>query len=370
MGVKGHGLIIAGTSAQVTLRHHYCFATVGIRPSAAQSVAWRGAGPRPYPETVLSMSAVALLPLHATPGDQPPPLTPLRLLTEWSTDWWIALGIAIPGILYVAGLVVLRRRGDRWPVGRSLAFLGGGLGSALLATMTGLGTYDTVLLSVHVVQHMVLTMMVPLFLALGAPVTLALRTLPARPRTVLLALLHSRLARVLTFTPLAFALFVATPFVLYYSPFYELTLRSAFWHAFLHLHFVTVGALLMWPLVGVDPMPGRIAFPFRLLVLFLMLPFHAILGVSIMSAQVLIAEDWYLAFGRAWSPSPLEDQYVAGAIMWGSGDVTAVLILAALFVQWFRSSQREARQIDRRLDREEQRAGYATAARIRQSQES
>ena len=311
-----------------------------------------------------------LLPLHATPGDQPPPLTLVRLVTEWSTDWWLALGIAIPGLLYVAGLVVLRRRGDRWPVGRSLAFLGGGLGTAALATLSGLGTYDTVLLSVHVVQHMVLTMVVPLFLALGAPATLALRTLPARPRTVLLALLHSRLAKVLTFTPLAFALFVATPFVLYYSSFYELTLRSAFWHAFLHLHFVTVGALLMWPLVGIDPMPGRIAFPFRLLVLFLMLPFHAILGVSIMSAEVLIAEDWYLAFGRGWPPSPVEDQYVAGAIMWGSGDVTAVLILAALFVQWVRSSQREARQVDRRLDREEQRAGYATAARIRQSQES
>lgn len=335
---------------------------------------------------VFRVSVVALLPLHATPGDQPPPLTPLRLLTEWSTDWWIALGIAIPGILYTAGLVVLRRRGDRWPVGRSLAFLVGGLGSALLATMSGLGSYDTVLLSVHVVQHMMLTMVVPLFLALGAPATLALRTLPARPRTALLALLHSRLARVITFTPVAFTLFVVTPFVLYYSSFYELTLRSAFWHAFLHLHFVTVGSLLMWPLVGVDPMPGRIAFPFRLLVLFLMLPFHAILGVSIMSAEVLIAEDWYLAFDRAWSPSPLEDQYVAGAIMWGSGDVTAVLILAALFVQWVRSSQREARQTDRRLDREERlahaqqgettplgspersRAGYATAARTAPSQ--
>jgi cytochrome c oxidase assembly factor CtaG len=299
---------------------------------------------------VFRVPAVVLLPLHATPEDQPPPFTALRLLTEWSSDWWVLLGLAVPGALYVAGLLTLRRRGDRWPVGRSVAFLGGGLGSALVATMTGLGAYDTVLFSVHVVQHMILTMVTPLFLALGAPVTLALRTLPPRPRRMLLTLLHTRLARVLTFAPLALALFVVTPFVLYYSPLYEITLRSAFWHGLLHLHFVTIGALLMWPLVGMDPVPGRIGYPFRLLVMFLMLPFHAILGISIMSAGTLIAEDWYLAFERSWPPSPLDDQYLAGAIMWASGDITAVLMLGALFVQWFRHSQREAKREDRRLE--------------------
>jgi len=305
---------------------------------------------------VIGLPGAVLLPLHATPRDQPPPLTPVRLLTEWSVDWWLALGIAVLAVLYLLGVTRLRRRGDRWPVGRSVAFLGGGLGSAVLATMSALGAYDTVLFSVHVVQHMILTMVTPLFLALGAPVTLALRTISGRPRAVLLSLLHSRLARVLTFAPLALALFIVTPFVLYYSPLYEVTLRSAFWHALLHLHFLTIGALLMWPLVGADPVPGRLAYPFRMLVMFLMLPFHAILGISIMSANQLIAEDWYVSFERSWPPSPLDDQYLAGGIMWGSGDITAVLMLVALFVQWFAHSQREARREDRRLDRLEARA--------------
>ena len=119
---------------------------------------------------------------------------------------------------------------------------------------------------------------------------------------------------------------------------------------------MVIGAMMMWPLVGVDPIPGRISYPFRLLVMFLMLPFHAFLGISIMSANRLIAEDWYLAFERAWPPSPLEDQYLGGAIMWASGDVTALIMLAALFVQWFAHSQREARREDRRLDRLEERA--------------
>jgi cytochrome c oxidase assembly factor CtaG len=305
---------------------------------------------------MIELPGGVLLPLHATPSDQPPPLTAVRLLTDWTGDWWLALGIGVLGVLYVLGLVRLRRRGDQWPVGRSVAFLAGGLGSALVATMSGIGTYDTVLFSVHVVQHMILMMVTPLFLALGAPVTLALRTLPGRPRTALLWLLHSRLARVLTFAPLALALFIVTPFVLYYSPLYEVTLRSAFWHAVLHLHFIIIGALLMWPLVGVDPVPGRLAYPFRMLVMFLMLPFHAILGISLMSAGRLIAEDWYLAFERTWPPSPLDDQYLAGGIMWASGDITAVLMMVALFVQWFAQSQREARREDRRLDRLEARA--------------
>ncbi|MFL6047112.1 MAG: cytochrome c oxidase assembly protein [Propionibacteriaceae bacterium] len=307
--------------------------------------------------------AMVLVPLHATPTDQPPPLTPTRLLTEWSWEWSMALGIAVAAGLYIAGLLVLHRRGDHWPVGRSVSFLLGGLGSIGVATLSALGTYDTVLLSVHMVQHMILMMSAPMFLALGAPITLALRTLPPRPRAMLLAVLHSRLARVLTFAPLTLALFIATPFALYYSSFYELSLRSGFWHAFLHLHFLIIGALLMWPLMGIDPVPGRISYPLRLLMLFLMLPFHAFLGISIMSSTDLIAENWYLAFNRTWPPSPIEDQYLAGGILWGSGDVIALVMLMALFVQWYAHSQREARREDRRLDRLE-RLQRATATSI------
>jgi cytochrome c oxidase assembly factor CtaG len=307
---------------------------------------------------------MVLVPLHATPTNQPPPLTPTRLLTEWTWNWSMALGIAITAALYIAGLVVLRRRGDRWPVQRSISFLLGGLGSIGLATMSALGTYDTVLFSIHIVQHMILMMVAPVFLALGAPVTLALRTLPTRPRAMLLAVLHSRLARVLTFPPLTLALFITTPFALYYSQFYEISLRSSFWHAFLHLHFLIIGCLVMWPLMGIDPVPGRISYPLRLLMVFLMLPFHAFLGISIMSSTTLIAESWYLAFNRSWPPSPLDDQYLASGILWASGDALALLMLIALFVQWYASSQREARREDRRLDRLEARMQRTASAPV------
>jgi putative copper resistance protein D len=155
-----------------------------------------------------------------------PPYTWGRAFTSWELDPVLTVVIVWLGGLYLFGVWVLRDRGDRWPLGRTLAFVGAGLGTFFVATSSGLGRYDTTLLSVHMVQHMLLSMVVPLFLALGAPVTLLLRTLPRRPRGWLQRLLHSRLARVLSFAPLTFLLFVLSPWVLYYTGWYDASLRS------------------------------------------------------------------------------------------------------------------------------------------------
>ena len=229
----------------------------------------------------------------------------------------------------------------------------------MIATQSALGTYDTVLLSVHMAQHMILSMLTPLAMAIGAPVTLALRTLPGTPRDWLLSVLHSRFAKVLCFPLIGFTLFVLSPWALYFSGWYDATLRSAVLHDLLHLHFILVGSLFFWPLLGLDPVPGRVIYPFRLMLIFLTLPFHAFLGITIMSSTKLIAEDWYTSFGRSWPPSPLRDQYIAGGLLWGSGDIVGLLFFGVLFVQWVQQSQREARREDRRLDRLEEQARRA-----------
>jgi cytochrome c oxidase assembly factor CtaG len=282
-----------------------------------------------------------------------------RVFTEWTLDPFLfVLTVWVVG-LYVVGVLVLRRRGDRWPLGRTLAFVVLGMGSFFLATSSGLAAYDTTLLSVHMVQHMVLSMVVPLALALGAPVTLALRTLPARPRRWLLAVLHSRVARVLAFPPLALALYVVSPWALYFSGWYDASLDSVFVHEMMHVHLVAVGALFFWPLMGVDPVPGRVAYPFRLLLIFLTLPFHAFLGVTIMGQEALIGEDHYLALREGpmggWLPAAADDQNLAGGILWASGDLIGLGFFAVLFAQWVRDSMKEARREDRRLDLLEQR---------------
>ena len=288
---------------------------------------------------------------HAGPGHETPPLTPLRLLTGWQLEPVPALGVLVVAGLYLYGVHRLRSRGDSWSPWRTVMFVGLGLGSFVVATQSALAAYDTVLFSVHMVQHMVLAMLTPVFLALGAPITLALRTLPGGGRRLLLSALHSRVAKVLTFPVVAGALFVANPFALYLTGWYEATLRSGLLHDLNHLHFVLIGCLWFWPLLGLDPMPGRIPYPLRLLAVFTTMPLHAFLGVAIMSATTLIAGDWYAEMGRSWGPTLKRDQEIGGGILWATGDLVALVVLGVLFAQWARESAREARREDRRLDR-------------------
>ncbi|WP_235536025.1 cytochrome c oxidase assembly protein [Nocardioides sp. Root190] len=287
------------------------------------------------------------------------------LLTEWSLAP-LPLVVTVWGAgLYALGVLVMRKRGDAWPVGRSLAW-GIGLLAFYLATSSGLAAYDTVLVSVHMVQHMILSMIVPLSLALGAPVTLALRTLPRRPRGWLLAVLHSRVAKVLGFPPLAFGLYVISPWALYFSGWYDASLSSVFVHEMMHVHLVAVGALFFWPIVGVDPLPGRVAHPFRVLLTVMTLPFHAFLGVTIMGQSTLLGGDHYPSLHDgpmgSWLPDPFVDQNLAGGILWGAGDLVGVVFFVVLFVQWVRSSMKEAEREDRRLDLLERRERLATAS--------
>jgi len=220
-----------------------------------------------------------------------------------------------------------------------------------VATMSALGTYDDTLISVHMIQHMILSMVTPVFLCLGAPVTLALRVLPLVWRKRLVALLHSRFAKVMSFPLVAGILFVATPFTLYMSGWYQATLENDYLHEITHIHFVLVGSLWFWPLLGIDPVPNRLAHPFRLLAIFATLPFHAILGLTIMQDNDLIAASYYNSQHRTWGSTPITDQHAAGGILWGSGDLVGLLVFIVLAVQWAQHSKREGEREDRRLDR-------------------
>jgi len=293
-------------------------------------------------------------------GDLPGPPTTTTLLALRPGSW-LALVLPLAAALYLYGVYRLRARGDRWPLARTLLFLGPGLGGIASVTLTGVRTYDDVLLSVHMVQHMMLSMVAPIFLALGAPVTLALRTLARRPRRALLAVIHSRVARVLAFPLVAYGLFVATPFALYFTGLYRATMAHEWLHELVHLHFVAVGCLFFWPLLGVDPLPGRWPYPARALLMFLSAPFHTVLGLTIMQSGELIGGDWYPSLGLAWL-DPFADQKVAGGILWAGGEVVSVTMLAVLVAQWMRQAEREARRVDRQLDREEAEAAAAEAA--------
>jgi putative copper resistance protein D len=299
----------------------------------------------------------------ADPSTDLPPFSLARVFSAWELDPVLTVAIVWVAGAYLFGVWLLHDRGDRWPLARTVSFVVPGMGGLFFATSSGLGAYDTTLLSVHMVQHMVLSMFVPLFLALGAPVTLMLRTFRPTPRRWLLTLLHSRFAAALSFAPLTLLLFVISPWALYFSPWYDATLSSPWVHDMTHVHLVLVGCLFFWPLVGIDPVPGRVGYPFRLLLIVLTLPFHAFLGLTNMNQDTLIGGDWYPSLPMAWLPSPAADQHVAGGILWGMGDLVGLLFLTVLFTQWVRSSMREAVREDRRLDRLEAQAARRESSR-------
>ncbi|MEU0695627.1 cytochrome c oxidase assembly protein [Streptomyces niveus] len=290
----------------------------------------------------------------------PPPLgdfpwTPL--FTQWHFDPLFAFGTAAAALAYLAAVRKLRTRGDRWPLGRTIAWLAG-LAVTVLATMSGLAVYGKVMFSVHMGQHMILAMTVPILLVLGAPATLALRTLPtaakggtAGPRELLLALLRSRYLKVISHPVVASVLFIASAFAVYYTSLFESLMRSHLGHTVMLVHFLAVGLLFFWVIIGVDPGPRRPPYLGRLFVLILTMPFHSWFSISVMSSTDIIGEGWWTDVGRTWGVSLADDQYNGGAIAWATGDIPVLITTIILAAQWVRSDAREARRIDRRIDR-------------------
>lgn len=285
--------------------------------------------------------------------------TVARLLFDWRFDLvYGTLAIALAAG-YLAGVMRLRRRGDAWPVGRTVAWVAG-CAVILIATSSGIGKYSPAMFSVHMGSHMLLSMVAPVLLVLGGSVTLALRALPAAgktgapgPREWLLAFVHSPVSRLLTHPLVALALFVGSFYVLYFSGLFDTALRYHWAHLAMNAHFMLVGYLFFWPLIGVDPAPRRLPPLGRLGLMFASMPFHAFFGVILMNSQTVIGETFYRGLDLPWVRDLLADQRLGGGLAWSSGELPALLVLIALMVQWARSDTREAV----RKDRSESRTG-------------
>jgi cytochrome c oxidase assembly factor CtaG/putative copper export protein len=289
--------------------------------------------------------------------DMPPQVTPVRLLTLGQFDLFFATLVVVLGGLYLAAVVRLRRRGDSWPLGRTASWLVG-LVTIVAVTQTGIARYAPILFSVHMAQHMVLNMLTPIFLVVGAPVTLALRALkPARlrgdrgPREWLTAVLHSRYLAVVAHPAVATLVFVVSTFALYFTPLFEAAMRNHLGHIAMMVHFLAGGSLFFWVLLGVDPAPRKLPYPARLLLLFVTMPFHAFFGIALMNMSQALARGWYTSVDPPWGTTILHDQHTGGAIAWGFGEVPTFIVLIVLAFQWYVHDQRQARRMDRKADR-------------------
>ncbi|ODA89371.1 copper transporter [Leifsonia xyli subsp. xyli] len=307
----------------------------------------------PVPQT----RASAPTPAEILTGERlPSELTFGRLFTSWNVDLLWALACAFALFFYLAGVWRLRKRGDRWPVHRTILWT---FGIVLLFFVTsgGVNVYEKYIFLVHMSAHMVLTMAVPLLLVPGAPVTLAVRAIKKRTdgsrggREWTLLAVHSRFAGVIANPLVAAVLFAGSLWAFYYTPIFRWATTDHIGHEWMIVHFLITGYLFVQSLIGIDPVKYRLPYPFRLLLLLATMAFHAFFGLSIMQMNGLLLADWFGAMGRTWGAAPLADQQTGGGIAWSIGEIPTVILAIVVAIQWSRSDDRETKRRDRNADR-------------------
>lgn len=280
-----------------------------------------------------------------------------RVLFAFDPDALFLGILAISLALYLRGVAILKRQGDKWPVSRSVFFV---IGCVIIefATSGGLGVYAYFAFSYHMVAHMVLGMVAPIFIILSAPITLALRTLPqgrtAQERGVrgtLISALHSRIVSIWVNPIVALAIFDGSLFVLYLTPLFGGMMLSHTGHFLMDLHFILAGLLFFHVIIGVDPNPKRVPYLARIVLLFAAMAIHAFFSVALISSTTLLDHGYYAQLHRLWSPDLLSDQHLGGSLGWAMGELPIMLALVATFILWVRDDSREARRIDRNAER-------------------
>ena len=309
---------------------------------------WLGQSEPPARADVGNSLALSIVGV-ATPEEP----TLARLLLLYQPDALI-MGILIVLVaLYIKGVVVLTKRGDKWPVGRTISFALA-ISAIDYATSGGLGVYALFSFEYHMIAHMVIGMIAPIGLVLSAPVTLALRTLPLGRtpeergvRGMLIALLHSRYSVILTNPITALALFDGSLFVLYFTDLFGNLMQSHAGHLFMNIHFLLAGFLFFHVIIGIDPNPKKIPYIVRIVVLFAAMSIHAFFSIALISSTTLLDGGYYASLQTPWLTDLLADQNAGGSIGWAMGEIPIILALIATFIQWMRDDKRETKRIDR-----------------------
>lgn len=299
----------------------------------------------------VGLSAWAALPVivaaHGPVPDEPP--TVASLLLGWTFPPLPTLGILATLVWWkwAVGRVNAAHPANPVPRRRSVAFVLG-MAAIAVALLSGIERYDTTLFSVHMVQHILLTLVAPPLLALAAPITLILRVSSADTRQRwILPILHSRVVRVLAFPVVAWIVFATVMWASHFTPLFDAALEDPLVHDLEHLLYLGAGLLFWWPAIAVDPAPWRMPHPVRAMYVFLQMPQNTFLAVVLLGATSVLYPH-YETLDRPWPPTPLEDQQTAAGIMWLAGDTIFLIAVLGIVWAWMRAERRDAPRNDRR----------------------
>jgi cytochrome c oxidase assembly factor CtaG len=279
----------------------------------------------------------------------PPELTLTRALTEWTFDPWMLALIVLLAVGYLAGVRRARRAGHPWPTARQVWFLGLGLGFLVIATMSFVGAYQAVLFYARAVQTVLLVLVVPLFLALGRPITLAIAALP-RAGARLEAVIRSLPLRILTFPAITSLALVGVPFFMYFTSWYTAVFHSGAVRELTYLALMAPGFVFFWTLLRVDPVPKQYPYVVSMWITGVEVVGDAFFGIAVIADQNLLGASYYHALARPWGPSLTTSQVVGGGALWILGDLVGLPFLAAQLMQLMREDESDAAKIDAELD--------------------
>lgn len=264
------------------------------------------------------------------------------VLKSWNLDTWASAAMLVTIAIYARGWWKLRRQ-PRYDLMRLISFVAG-LAVVFVALFSPLDAFANLLLTAHMVQHLLLIMVAPPLILYAEPYLPLLRGLPGRvlkhgvgPFLAWPALQQS--GRRLTHPLVCLFMFLAANVTWHLPWFYELALRSPGWHEVEHLCFLGTALLFWWPIV--QPRPGKTQWPRWAMIPYLFLADiqnTALSAVFVLSDHALYPT--YVAAPRLFGWSALDDQAMAGAIMWVPGSIAYLVPVGLLTVQLLSSRQR------------------------------
>jgi putative membrane protein len=279
------------------------------------------------------------------------------VLSTWSGDLLPWIGTVLAITLYLAAVRIVDRAHPATPVPRwRIAAWLAGVAVVALALVSAVHIYAGSLFTVHMVQHLLLAMVAPPLLALGAPMTLTLRAAsPNVRRSILLPVLHSWPVKAISWPPVGWTFFAVVMWATHFSPLFNAALENQALHSAEHLLYLVAGVLFWWPVIGADPIRWRLSPIGRMAYLAAQMPFNTAVGLAIYFAPTILYPH-YAFLGRTWGPDPLTDQQVAGIVMWGIGDVILLGALVLAVEAWLRADEKRSRRTRERATHDVERA--------------